>query len=361
MDLKEEQSQLTPEYMQDYIRIFHLNKFDPKNNEEPQLINSKNDENEIKGENINESEKKSTNDSKNEIDISNENVYKLETSIENNLQNPETKNYILFQSNNIVKKLFIIDNSNVPNINSKNNSLLSNKRGRPKKSNDRREHTKYDKYNIKKKLNGLFIKAPLSFINEKIHDRRKKLKPLSYEETNNLKKNMNKKIKDILENVSTRYCKNCNKNSISAYEPILKEIFEIPMYKIIHHISGNYIGILGGLEEKYLILKNKKLEKEKEDYKKLFNKIEAKFLNLIKVKYPINDEITKDNSIHQESNFDLNFGFTNKFNMEEIDQISLEMGDSLNNNNLSNSDLFTILPNNASSEEKDDILSFSEC
>jgi len=361
MSLREEKSHLTHEEMQDYQRIFHFNEIDPQNYEDLQLINNKNDENKIKGENINESEKKSNNDANDEIDINNDNYYKLETSIENNLQNPETKKYILFQSNNIVKKLFIIEKSNLPNIISKNNSLLANKRGRPKKSNDKREHTKYDPYNINKKIDGSLINALLLFINENIDDQNKKLKTLSFKETHDLRKNMHKKVKDIFKNVSTRYSKDHNQNSISAYETILKEIFELPMYKIFHHISGNSIGILEGLEEKYLALKNKKLEKEEEDYKKLFNEIEAKSLNLIKFKYPINDEITRDNSIYLESNIDLNFGFTNNFNMEEIDQLSLEMGDSLNNNNLSNSDLFTILPNNASSEEKDDILSFSEC
>ena len=172
---------------------------------------------------------------------------------------------------------------------------------------------------------------------------------------------MDKKVKDILQNVSKSYGEDYNKKIISAYESKLKEIFELPMYKIIHHISGNYIGILKGLEEKYLFLKNKKLEEENEDYKKLFNEIEANFLKLIINNYPINDEITQDNSLNLKSIANINCMFSNNDNMEEIDQFSIEMIDSLKNDNINISDSFSFIPCNASNEEKDEILSFSEC
>jgi hypothetical protein len=362
MNLTEEQSNLPEEVKQDYERLFNFGESEPKNNGESQLINNKDNENEKKDKNINNSEKKYINDTEEEIIINNENDKKVETSIiENNLSNSETKNYILVKYNNIENKLFIIQHNNESNSNAKNHSSLSKKRGRPKKSDDQREHTKFNNDNIEKKIDGIIINSTLSFINDNIDDQNEKLKTLSYEETANLKNNMNKKIKDILQNASTNNSKNHNKNLISKYESKLKEIFELPMYKIIHHISGKEIGILMGLEKKYLSLKTQKLKKENEDYKQRFKEHEAKYLKSIIAKYPIINEITNDNTLNSINNFDLNFIFNNNANMEEADQLSLEMIDSLKNNNINDSDLFTLIPCNSLNEEKDEILSFSEC
>jgi hypothetical protein len=328
MSLKDGQSELTQEVVLDYKNFFGFDESFPKNNEEPELISKKDNENEIKEENLNKSEKKNINDYKEEININN----KLETIItEKNLAEPEIKNYNFVQSNNIKKHHFIFQIVKEANISPKNKPSLGNKRGRPKKSNDRRQHTKFDNYNIEKKIKGVFIKSLISFINIKIDDKSNDLKTLSFEETENLKINMDKKVKDILQNVSKSYDEDYNKKIISTYEPKLKEIFELPMYKIIHHISGSYIDILKGLEEEYLFLKNKKLEEENEEYKKLFNEIEANFLNLIIIKYPINDEITQDNSLNLESNANINYMLSNNDNMVEIEQFSLEMIDSLKN------------------------------
>ena len=334
MNLTEEQSNLPEEVKQDYERLFNFGESEPKNNGESELINNKN----------------------------NENDKKVETSIiENNLSNSETKNYILVKYDNIENKLFIIQHNNESNSNAKNHSSLSKKRGRPKKSDDQREHTKFNNDNIEKKIDGIIINSTLSFINDNIDDQNEKLKTLSYEETANLKNNMNKKIKDILQNASTNNSKDHNKNLISKYESKLKEIFELPMYKIIHHISGKEIGILMGLEKKYLSLKTQKLKKENEDYKQRFKEHEAKYLKSIIAKYPIINEITNDNTLNSINNFDSNFIFNNNANMEEADQLSLEMIDSLKNNNINDSDLFTLIPSNSLNEEKDEILSFSEC
>ena len=77
MSLKDGQSKLTQEDVLNYESIFGFDESDPKNNEEPQLISKKDNENEIKDENINKSEKENINDYKEEININN----KLETII----------------------------------------------------------------------------------------------------------------------------------------------------------------------------------------------------------------------------------------------------------------------------------------
>jgi hypothetical protein len=189
MNLTEEQSNLPEEVKQDYERLFNFDESEPKNNGESELINNKDNENEMKDKNINNSEKKYINDTEEEIIINNENDKKVETSIiENNLSNSETKNYILVKYDNIENKLFIIQHNNESNSNAKNHSSLSKKRGRPKKSNDQREHTKFSNDNIEKKIDGIIINSTLSFINDNIDDQNEKLKTLSYEETANLKK-----------------------------------------------------------------------------------------------------------------------------------------------------------------------------
>ena len=364
MSLTEEQSNLSQEVKEDYERIFNFNEFEVKNNESSELINIYDNNKEIEDENIDKLEKNNIYNTKEEINNSNKNDNKLETNIiENTLLNSNKNNYILVESNNLKKQHFIITTmSNDQNSNNKNKNSLYNKRGRPKKSDDKRNHTKYHKDNIEAKIKGIVINSTLSFINNNIDDQSKKLKVLSPDETIKLKINMNKNLKDIYMNVSTRFKNDYNKNIISSSESKLKRIFELPMYKIIHHISGKDIGILMGLEEEYLSLKNKKLEKENGDYKKLFNKIEAEFLNLIKKKYPINDEITLDNTFNSKNNVNQNFIFSNNNDQkEEKDLFSLEMLDNFNNNNINDSNAYTIFPSNYTNEKMDEVLSFSEC
>jgi hypothetical protein len=358
MSLTKVQSKLTKDDMLNYRKIFNFYESEPKNSEESELIDSKDNGNEIKNENIN--------DAKEEIIINNDNDNdnKPETSLEeNNLSNSEIKNYIFFKSNNIKKKIFITQHINESNNINKNNSSLKNKRGRTKKSDDQREHTKFDKDNIKKKIDGIIINSLTSFINkkiEKIDAQSEKLKKLSFKETINLKSNMCKTVKDICQNISTSYKEDHNKNVISTYELKLKEIFEMPLYKTIHHISGKHIGILKDLEKTYLDLKNKKLKKENENYKKMFKEIEYIYLDSIKAKYPIIDEITQDDALHSHNNVEKNFKSIDNNEMNEEIQSSLRMDDGFNNNTINDLDLSGIIPRDPSNIDMDEILFFSE-
>lgn len=279
--------------------------------------------------------------------------------VENNLSNSEIKKYEVIKYKNIGNKLFTIQYNNELNSSTNNNSTLSRKRGRPKESDDQREHTKFNKDNIEKKINGIIIKSTQLFIDDNFEDQNEKLKLLSSKETANLKTNMDKKVKDILLNISTKCNENHNKNLISKYDtPKLKEIYELPMYKIIQHISKKEkIGILKGLEEKYLSLKNEKLKNEDENYKQCFNKHEVNYLNKLIDDYE-NTQVNTINSISSFDNFDLNFIVNNNAYMVESDQFSSELIDS---NNLNDSYLFQIIQCNSSNEEMVEAVSFSEC
>ena len=361
MSLIDGQSKLTQEDMINYKIIFGFEESDPKNYEESESLNNKDNQNDKKDENRNKSENSNINGAKEEIIINNENDNKLETSlVEKNLSNSGTKNYILVQSNNIKKKLFITQPINESNSITKNNLSLKKKRGRTKKSDDQREHSKFSKDNIELKINGIFNNSIISFINKKIDDQSKKLKTLSFKETKNFKLNMNKKVQDICQKVSKRYGKDYNKNLISAYEPNLKEIFEMPMYKVAHHIFGKYVDILMGLEEEYSSLKNKKLEKESDDYKKMFNEIESKFLNLTIAKYPIIDENTKEDTLNLKNNVDKNYlNFDNGEMIGEFQPFFRQ--NDIFINNINDFDLSIIISSNFSNIDMDEILSFSEC
>ena len=172
---------------------------------------------------------------------------------------------------------------------------------------------------------------------------------------------MHKKVKDICQNISTSYKEDHNKNVISTYELKLKEIFEMPLYKTIHHISGKYIGILNGLEKKYFDLKNKKLKKENEKYKKMFKEIEYIYLDSIKAKYPIIDEITQDDALNFHNNVDKNSIIIDNNEMNEEIQSLLRMNDCVNNNTINDLDLSRIIPRDPSNIDMDEILSFSDC
>lgn len=104
---------------------------------------------------------------------------------------------------------------------------------------------------------------------------------------------MDKKLKDIYGKVSKGYGENYNKNIINTCDPKVKEIFELPMYKVILAISGVEINILKGLDHEYNSLKDQLFIKEDDDdnYINLFNEREASIINLAMDKYPINEDI----------------------------------------------------------------------
>ena len=384
MDLTKEKSNLTPEVKQIYERIFNFPQSEENNYEKSKLINNKNKENETEDINIYNSEKTNFNDTEEEFNLSNENDNKVETSmVENNLSNSEIKKYEVIKYKNIGNKLFTIQYNNESNSSTNNNSTLSRKRGRPKESDDQREHTKFYPDNIESKIDGLVINSTLIFINSKIDDQNEKLKKLSYEETKKLKINMNKKVKDILINASIKKYKIHNRKIISKYESKLKEIFELPMYKIIQNIfMKEKIDILEGLEEIYFALKTQKLKKENEDYKQSFKEQEIEYLNEKIADYLIINEKTQDNTTNSISNFDNfdldksillnlysqispdltfveqpNFILNNNDYMVETDQFSFEKIDSYNTND----SYFLYIQSNSSNEVMDEVLPFSEC
>lgn len=167
---------------------------------------------------------------------------------------------------------------------------------------------------------------------------------------------MDEKLKIILENVSTKYKKDYNKSLIDEYNQKLKDILELPLYKVIHHISGNYVTILMGLEKEYLSLKAQKLEKENDHYKKLFTKFEESLKNSAIAKYPIIEEITKD-TLNSGKNDNNNLIFNYMDKSVEVYSLSGEICNSFNNDINDNSDfclsnLFVSFPPNGELDVK---------
>ena len=143
---EEKEYKLTQEVKQNYEQYFNNNGSDSIINKKSELINSNDNENEIKGNNI-RLEKNNINDAKEEINSNNENNNKLETGIiENGLSNSGTKNFILVKSNNIKKKIFVVQNCDG-----------NKKRGRAERLEDQRNHIKYDKDNLELKIKGIVI------------------------------------------------------------------------------------------------------------------------------------------------------------------------------------------------------------
>lgn len=284
MTLKEqEQEKETNSYLSQELDHNNENLFI---HNESESINS---QEKLQNENLNIN--KNTKDNKINIINNNENDSKVEAS--NGLPSSEIKNFILVESNIIKKQHIIVNEQN--SFDKNHVSPLLIKRGRVKQSDYQSDNTKFSKDDIRKKIIGMYLNCVKFFINKIINDQSKKLKPISYKEIRNF--NLNKKLKDIFENTSSKYRKDFNKNIIDICAPELKDIFELPMYKVIHHISGNHVvDILIGLEKEYFSLKAKKLIKKSEDYKKMFNIVESKLINSVINKYPIFEEIIKSNN-----------------------------------------------------------------
>ena len=316
MTLKYEKRNLSQKEQKVFDDYYKPNDFELKIDEK---YKSKNNGNVIKD--VYESLNKSENNEKKKI-INYDN--KFETNI-----NEQKKNDLLnskmakLKSNNKNKIMFstqLLDGQNQPyDCNMEEKKSSKKKRGRPKKSNDNRFHSKNDKDNIELKIYGLIIDSCRSFINKQ-QLKKKSLKILNYEEK--LKFSMDKKLKDIYQNVSTRLKNNCNNDIIVQCDPILKEIFELPMYKVIQAISGVEINILKGLENEYKYLKDQKLLKEEDDYINLFNEIEASIINSATHKYPIIKENTKIEALNSKINIDINVISKNNAKISQINEFS---------------------------------------
>jgi hypothetical protein len=312
MTLNERKSNLSLEdqkVYEDYFEASNSNlKFDEKSE-------SKVNENVIKDvyENINKSKKNNINDAQEEINNINGNEKKkiinyenkFETNIDEAKKNDLPNSKISILPSNKRKIFFKIKGLDGQNQ-SINFNIKEKKRGRIKKSNDHRFHSKNAKDNIELKIHGLFIDSCRSFINKKL--KKKILKKISYKEKRKFR--MDQKLKDIYGNVPKKYGKNYNKNIIDQCDPKLKEIFELPMYKAILAISGVKIIILKGLEHEYNHLKDQRLLKEDDDYINLFNEREANVINFVTNKYPINEDI------------DINFISNNNAKILEVNPFS---------------------------------------
>ena len=312
MTLNERKSNLSLEdqkVYEDYFEAINSNlKYDEKSE-------NKVNENVIKDvyENINKSKKNNINDAQEEINNINENEKKkiinydnkFETNIDEAKKNDLPNSKISILPSNKRKIFFKIKGLDGQNQ-SINFNIKEKKRGRIKKSNDHRFHSKNDKDNIELKIHGLFIDSCRSFINKKL--KKKILKKISYKEKRKFR--MDQKLKDIYGNVPKKYGKNYNKNIIDQCDQKLKEIFELPMYKAILAISGVKIIILKGLEHEYNHLKDQKLLKEDDDYINLFNEREANVINFVTNKYPINEDI------------DINFISNNNAKILEVNPFS---------------------------------------
>ena len=316
MTLKYEKRNLSQKEQKVFDDYYKPNDFELKIDEK---YKSKNNGNVIKD--VYESLNKSENNEKKKI-------FNYDNKFETNI-NEQKKNDLLnskmakLKSNNKNKVIFstqLLDGQNQPyDCNMEEKKSSKKKRGRPKKSNDNRFHSKNDKDNIELKIYGLIIDSCRSFINKQ-QLKKKSLKILNYEEK--LKFSMDKRLKDIYKNVSTRLKNNCNNDIIVQCDPILKEIFELPMYKVIQAISGVEINILKGLENEYKYLKDQKLLKEDDDYINLFNEIEASIINSATHKYPIIKENTKIEALNSKINIDINVISKNNAKISQINEFS---------------------------------------
>ena len=304
MSLKGRKSNLSKEEQKVFEDYFLARSSNFKYDEKPENKNNEKYINDL-NENLNESEKNYINDTQVGIIDKNENENKKSINYKimfvTNIDETKKKDLLnskipIFPKN--IKKIFsktkILDGQN-QSINFKSNQKKpKKKRGRVKKSNDNRFHGKKAKDNIKLKIYGLIINSCRSFINKKL--KTKILKKICYQEKINFckdKKFMDKKLKDIYGKVSKGYGENYNKNIINTCDPKVKEIFELPMYKVILAISGVEINILKGLDHEYNVLKDQLFLKEDDDddYINLFNEREASIINLAMDKYPINEDL----------------------------------------------------------------------
>lgn len=294
MSLKGRKSNLSKEEQKVFEDYFLARSSNFKYDEKPENKNNEKCINDL-NENLNKSEKNYINDTQVGINDKYENEINYKIMSVTNIEEPKKKDLLnskipIFPKN--IKKNFsktkILDGQN-QSINFKSNQKKpKKKRGRVKKSNDHRFHGKKAKDNIKLKIYGLIIDSGRSFINKKL--KKKILKKICYQEKR--KFSMDKKLKDIYGNVPKKYGENYNKNIINTCDPKVKEIFELPMYKVILAISGVEINILKGLDHEYNVLKDQLLLKEDDDdYINLFNEREASIINLAMDKYPINEDL----------------------------------------------------------------------
>ena len=293
---------------QKFFEVFFERRNSDKKLEEKNEI--KNNENEIKDayENINKTEENNINDAQEGIIDKNENenekkkIINYKHMFETNIDEP--------------KKDDLLNRKNKPNYSIIKPKKNKKKRGKVKLSHDNRFHSKKDKDDIDLKIYGLIINTCLSFINSKLKMKNLRLRKISYNVKRKLNTKkykefyMNKKLKDIFGNDSG---KNYNKDIIDKCyqnDPILKEIFELPLYKVIPDIYENNINILKGLDYEYNLLKNQLfLKEEDDDYINLFNEKEASIIYLPKNKYP-------------NKNIDINFISNNNFKIFDASPFS---------------------------------------
>ena len=196
----------------------------------------------------------------------------------------------------------------------KNTRALQKKRGRKKKANNQRNHSKNHNDNIKLKIRGYIIDSIRIFINKNFGDKKNNLKKLNYKEEKT-KFHMDKKLREIFKNISKRCKRNHNKNLIDKNDEKLQAIMGLPIYKVFQHISGKKVQIIEGVEKEYNILKNAKLLKETDDYKIRYNSNETKLFNLAS-----NYSESLDDQIKEISEFPVNIKNTNNNNMSYFSQ-----------------------------------------
>ncbi len=329
MTLKYGKGNLSQKKQKVFYDYFKPNDFGFKNDEKSK---SKNNKSVIKDvyKRLNKSERnniKNENEKKKNINYDNNFQTNINDLKENDLLNSKITKLKLDNKNKVMFLTQILDWKNQPYDCNSREKKSSKKRGRAKKSNDNRFHSKNDKDNIDLKIHGLIINSCLSFINKKLKKKKlKKLRKLDYEEK--IKFNMDKKLKDIYGNVSKKFGKNYNKdiiNKCDQSDQILKEIFELPMYKVILAISGVEIKFLKGLDNEYNLLKNQLfLKEEDDDYINLFNEREANIINLAKDKSPIIKENIEIEGLNSKINIDFNCIYRNNDINSEINEFSNE-------------------------------------
>ena len=326
MILKEEKANLSQKEQNACDYYFKHNDSDCNNDVK---CENKDNENVNKNSNgsINKSEKNNINDAQVEIIDINVNEKKkninYNNEFENNINEPKENDLLdskIIKSKSNNKNLFSIqklDGPNDCNIIGQKSLSKKRKRGRIKKSKDRRFHSKNAKDNIDLKINGLIIDSFLIFINKKL---KKKLKKVRYKEK--IKFDMNKRVKNIYEKVSEKFGENYNKDIIDNCSGRLKKIFNLQMYKVIQAISGKKVKILKNLRKEYNSLKEKKLLREDYEYIKLFKIREARIINLALDKSPIIKENTKNEVLNSKINININVISNYNAKISEITEFS---------------------------------------
>ena len=326
MILKDEKANLSQKEQNACDYYFKLNDSDCNNDVKCENKDNKNVSKNSNG-SINKFEKNNINDAQVEVNDINVNEKKkninYNNEFENNINEPKENDLLdskIIESKSNNKNLFSIqklDGPNDCNIIGQKSLSKKRKRGRIKKSKDRRFHSKNAKDNIDLKINGLIIDSFLIFINKKL---KKKLKKVRYKEK--IKFDMNKRVKNIYEKVSEKFGENYNKDIIDNCSGRLKKIFNLQMYKVIQAISGKKVKILKNLRKEYNSLKEKKLLREDYEYIKLFKIREARIINLALDKSPIIKENTKNEVLNSKINININVISNYNAKISEITEFS---------------------------------------